>query len=113
MGKTHQELPTVFEPFCSARRRYCAALNWSRICRQQVVSHVRVGIILLVGSRNKQSRLLLQIGTADGAWRPNLRCVSNDRKPAERAALTLLVHGIGGIAILAVGARKEAARENK
>ena len=25
--ETHQELPTVLEPFCSARRRYCAALN--------------------------------------------------------------------------------------
>jgi hypothetical protein len=32
--ETHQELPTVFEPFCSARRRYCAALNYGASASQ-------------------------------------------------------------------------------
>jgi hypothetical protein len=34
-NETHQELPTVFEPFCSARRRYCAALN----CKTSASQH--------------------------------------------------------------------------
>jgi len=67
--KTYQEFPTVFEPFCSARRRYCAALN----CTHDAKSAYTVrGGLLLVRKREVRGDWNAANSTAEGAWRPNL-----------------------------------------